>query len=75
MNEKYVYGWYVYRNACRTEFRYPAAKDDDLRVAGRRVTVEIFSGGNWVRRRGIVDVWGGGDYVVMPLSRRVVFPF
>ena len=58
-----LYGWYYTSNAGPVEFRYPADNEDDLRVDGKTVTVEVRSRGGWVRRRGVV-AWAGGNYVV-----------
>jgi hypothetical protein len=66
MNEKYVYGWYVYRDGSHVAFRYPADGENDLRNGGKKVTVEItFGGDKWQKRRGVV-VESNGNYTVIP---------
>jgi len=65
MDEKYIYGWYKYADR-DVMLRYPAAREDDLRQDGKRVTVEITFGGDvWDKRRGVVS-WGGGNFTVTP---------
>jgi hypothetical protein len=66
MAEQYVYGWYAYQDGTDREFRYPATKSRYLQEDGKKVTVEMTTGGDkWHKRRGIV-VGGDGNYVVRP---------
>jgi hypothetical protein len=65
MKEKYVYGWYCYRDGSRVEFRYPAMKKSNLHSGGKKITVEVYLGGKWLKRRGVV-IDSNGNYMVSP---------
>ena len=63
---EFVYGWYHYQDGADVMFRYPTARENDLREDGKRVTVEINANG-WGKRVGYV-VETNGNYLVIPSS-------